>query len=294
MKINNPVGNESVVKNAYLLNRMDGGARAGEAVKVENGSINASKLSLFDDDIANKKQKALQDAMKFVREQYGADSKIDDTIESCRARSAESRESLKEAQEEIAALEEEKQQALEGYDEGSEEYKTIAKEYEERKEIWAEQKENAEKDIMVQAGTIRGIKQEMLKQHGMVDAVKAEEMTLEAAAKEIAGMLIEEAREKIEEDIKEAVEKGEEQKAEKEEAEAKLEEIQAEQEKKAQEAEKSAEEYHNNVRRKDSSGLNMEKFNQKYQEVVEQAERLLAEQQMMMEEIKGISVDSLL
>lgn len=293
MKINNTMGNESVIKNAYFSNRMEGGAKAGEAATVENGSINASKISMFDDDIANKKQKALQDAMKFVKDQYAADGKIDDTIEACRARSAESKESLKEAQQEIAALEEEKQQALEGCEEGSEEYKTIEKEYEERKEIWVEQKTSAEKDIAVQAGTIRGIKKEMVKNQGMIDATKAEEMTLEAAAKEIAGMLIEEAREKIEEDIKEVVEKAEEKKAEKEEAEAKLEEIQAEQEKIAKDAEESAEEYHNNAQRSNTSGPNMEKFNQRYQEVMEKAEKILAEQQMMMEELKGISVDTI-
>lgn len=296
MKINNYIGNDSsIVNNGYIRNRMDGGAKAGEAAKVENGSINAAKLSIFGDDIANKKQKAMQDALKFVKDQFDADGRIDDTIESCRARSAESRESLKEAVKELSALEEEKQQALSVYTEGSEEYQAIAKEYEERKEPWITQSEAARKDISMQAGAIRGIKQEVLKHHGMIDAQKAKEMTLEAATKEVAGMLMEEARENIEEDIKEAVEKGEEQKEEKEEVEAKLEEIQAEQKKKAQDVEEKAEENHNNTTRQSAAAASrLDDLNDKYKEIVQNTEKIAAEQKLLMEELKGMSVDTIL
>lgn len=293
MKINSAVGNESALNNGYIQNRMEGGAKAGEAVKVENGSINASGLSIFEDEIANKKQKAMQDAMQYIKEQFAADGEIGDTLESCRKRSAESRESLKEAQKEIAAIEEEKQRLKEEYGEDSEEYKLQAEEYDKMKEPWQQQKEAAQKDIALQAGTIRGIKQEILKHHGMIDAQNAKELTLEAAGKEIAGMLIEEAREKIEEDIKDAVEKGEEQKAEKEEIESKLEEIQAEQKKKAQDAEEDSKENHNNAKR--STGApDLDAMNQKFKEIAENTQKIAAEQKLLMEEMKGIAVDTVL
>lgn len=276
-----------------MKNRMEGGAKAGEAVKVENGSINASGLSIFEDEIANKKQKAMQDAMQFVKDQFEADGEVDKALESCRRRSAESRESLKEAQEELAALEEEKQKLLSECSEGSEEYKAIEKEYNERKEPWLEQKNNAQEDIAVQTGVIRGIKLEVLKQHGIIDAEKAKELTLEAAGKEITGMLIEEAKDKIEEDIKDAVEKGEEQKENKEEIEDKLEEIQAEQKKKVQDANEKSEQNHNEV----SNGKrisNLLDISEQHREVVENAEKIIEEQKMLMEEIKGISIDTVL
>ena len=294
MKINDVARNEGTIKNGYIQNRMDGGAKAGEAVKVENGSINASGLSIFEDDIANKKQKAMQDAMKLIKNQFEADGEIDATLDACRARSAESRESLKEAQEEISTLEEEKQQLLAGYEEGSEEYKAIEEEYEERKEPWQAQKEAAQKDISIQAGTIRGIKQEILKHHGMIDAEKAKELTLEAAGKEIAGMLIEEAREKIDEQLEEAVEKGEEQKAKKEEIESELEEIQAEQKKKAQDAEEDAQESHSNTRRTTSAATALKDMNRKYKEIAESTEKIAAEQKLLMEELKGATIDTIL
>lgn len=294
MKINDVARNDSTVKNGYIQNRMEGGAKAGEAVKVENGSINASGLSIFEDDIANKKQKAMQDAMKLIKNQFEADGEIDDTLEACRARSAESKESLKEAQKEISTLEEEKQQLLANYEEGSEEYKAIEKEYEDMKEPWQAQKEAAQKDISLQAGTIRGIKEEMLKHHGMIDAEKAKELTLEAAGKEIAGMLLEEAREKIDEQIEEAVEKGEEQKAEKEEIESELEEIQAEQKKKAQDAEENAEESHNSTNCRSSAASAIKDINEKYKEIVESTEKIAAEQKLLMEELKGATINTIL
>ncbi len=294
MKVNNIMGDNSVINNGYVPNRMEGGAKTGEAGKVENGSINASELSIFGDDIANKKQKAMQDAMQFIKDQFKADGEIDDTIDACRTRSKESQESLKEAQEEISVLEEEKQKLLADCQEGSEEYKAIEKEYNERKEIWQEQKEAAQKDIAIQAATIRGIKQEMLKHHGMDDAERAKEVVLEAAGKEIVGMLVEEAKDKIEEDIKEAVEKGEEQKEEKEEIEAKLEEIQAQRKKKAQEADEVSDESHQNAKRTQVAMSALDDVNEKYKEIVENTEKIAAEQKLLLEELKGISVDTLL
>ena len=295
MKINNAAGNDSVLNNGYIQNRMEGGAKAGEAVKVENGSINASGLSIFEDDIANKKQKAMQDAMKYIKNQFAADSEIDDTLEACRNRSEESRESLKEAQKEIAAIEEEKQRLKEEYGEDSEEYKLQAEEYDKMKEPWQAQKEAAQKDISLQAGTMRGIKQEILKHHGIIDAEKAKELTLEAAGKEITGMLMEEAREKIEEDIKDAVEKGEEQKEEKEEIEEKLEKIQAEQKKRAQDAEEDSEENHNNANRSAAAGVdNLDTMKQKFKEIAENTQKIAAEQKLLMEELKGMAVDTVL
>ena len=293
MKINNNIENNSVINNGYMQNRMEGGAKAGEAVKVENGAINASKLNLFEDEIANKKQKAMQDAMQFIKDQFQADGEVDDTIESCRARSAESRESLKEAQKEIAALEEEKQKALENCEEGSEEYKTIEKEYKERTEPWLTQKEAAQKDISMQAASIRGIKQEVLKHHGIVDAEKAKELTLEAAGKEVAGMLIEEAKDKIDEDIKDAVEKGEEQKEEADKVEDELEKIQAEQKKKAKDTDEAAEENHKSSSQRSSISA-LEDINEKYREIVENTEKIAAEQKLLMEELKGVAVDTVL
>lgn len=287
MKINNTAGNNNIIHNQYGQKYKE--SEKDKGIKVENGSINAASLTIVEDDILNKKQKIVKDALEIVRNQFKADSEIDETLHSCRARSAESREKLKEAQKEINDLEEAKNQAKEKYGDNSEEYYRLAEEYDKMKEPWEEQGEEAKKDITVQAGTIRGVKQEILKHHGMNDAEKAKEMLLEVAAKETIGSLIEEAREKIEQEIKETVEKGEEQKQTKEEKEAKLKEIQAEQKKMAQKAEEEAEQSHTTI--SDYSKLNRL---DKQKEIIEQAGRMAEEQNILLEELKGVAVNTVL
>lgn len=292
MKINNTAGNDSIVKNGYIQNRMDGGAKSGEAVKVENGTINASGLGIFQDDIANKKQKAMQNAMQFVKEQFKADSKVDDTLDACRARSKESRESLKEAQKELNALEEEKNKIKEEYGEDSEDYKIAAEEYDKMAEPWLTQKAAAQKDIAMQSGMLRGMKLEMLKNHAIIDAENAKDLTLEAAGKEVIGMLMDEAKEKIDKDIEDAVDKGKDQKEEAEKTKEELEKVQAEQKKKAQDAEEESKESHVNSKKNSASAVDaIQDINEKYKKVVENTEKIAAEQKVLMDELKGGSVD---
>lgn len=295
MKINNTAANDSVVKNSYIQNRMDGGAKGGEAVKVENGTINASGLGIFQDDIANKKQKAMQNAMQFVKDQFKADSKVDDTLDACRARSKESRESLKEAQKELNALEEEKNKIKEEYGEDSEVYKAAVEEYSKMAEPWLTQKEAAQKDIAMQSGMLRGMKLEMLKNHAIIDAENAKDLTLEAAGKEVIGMLMDEAKDKVDQDIKDAVEKGKDQKEQAEKTKEELEKVQAEQKKKAQDAEDDSEESHNNSTRSSAGAADaMRNINEKYKEVVQNTEKIAAEQKVLVDELKGAAIDTLL
>ena len=79
-------------------------------------------------------------------------------------------------------------------------------------------------------GAIRAIRQERLKDHGMVDAKKEAEEILADAGKEIIGMLAGEAQDHIDEELEEKVEDAKEKAEEKEEQEEKLEEQRAEKE----------------------------------------------------------------
>lgn len=83
----------------------------------------------------------------------------------------------------------------------------------------------AECRMMDDVSDIRSILQERLKSHAMVDATKNADAILEAANDEIIGMLIEEAKEKIDEEMKEKEEQAEKQAEEQKEEEEKLEEI---------------------------------------------------------------------
>lgn len=84
---------------------------------------------------------------------------------------------------------------------------------------------NAKKQAMDDIANIQNIKTERLKTHGMVDAQKSSDAILEAANKEIIGMLIDEAKDSIDEKMEENEKKAEESAEAKKEEEEKLEDI---------------------------------------------------------------------
>lgn len=72
--------------------------------------------------------------------------------------------------------------------------------------------------------SIRAIKQERLKYHKMVDAKKEADEVLEAAGKEVVGMLIDESKDHVDEELEEQVEEAKKEAEEKSEQEEKIEE----------------------------------------------------------------------
>lgn len=86
---------------------------------------------------------------------------------------------------------------------------------------------DAEKQMMDDYANIRSIKQERLKKNPMVGAQKAADSVMEAASREIMGMLVDEAKESIDEKMEEEKEKAD-KKAEEKEEEEELEEYREE------------------------------------------------------------------
>lgn len=86
---------------------------------------------------------------------------------------------------------------------------------------------DAEKQMMDDYANIRSIKQERLKKNPMVEAQKAAESIMEAASREIIGMLVDEAKESIDKKMEEEKEKAD-KKAEEKEAKEELEEYREE------------------------------------------------------------------
>ena len=90
--------------------------------------------------------------------------------------------------------------------------------------------DDAKDEMIAEYGAIRAIRQERLKDHGMVDAEKEAEEILADASKEIIGMLAGEAQDHIDETLEEKREEAKEKEEEKEEQEEKIEEKRAEKE----------------------------------------------------------------
>ncbi len=83
--------------------------------------------------------------------------------------------------------------------------------------------EENQQQIRDEYANVRGIRKEQLKHHNMVDAQKQGEKILTAANKEIIGMIIDDARNQIDEQYEEIEQKAEEKKEEEEQLEEKIE-----------------------------------------------------------------------
>ncbi len=280
----------------------------------EHVSIQASQLNLMQDGILERRKKAMADAMDIIGKQFGVDGKIDDDLNQRRERIAESKEKASTALKERQALSEEQEKLREQYgvDMDSEEqsdlelrikmreamkpgsrlelseeewerlqkmgpeteYQKAALEIEASKDVWNTEIKEAHKVIATETQVIRATKQELLKHHGMVDAARIAEDSLEAASNEILGMLRQEGMEHVQEEIDEKVEEAQEKKEEKEEQGAVREEKKAQQE-----------EMNQNLK-------NLPDIQRVQDEVDQQIQEIRMRQKLLEEDLKGIQVDS--
>ncbi len=130
-----------------------------------------------------------------------------------------------EADPEIKLTDEEKERLNQIDEQGLTEFQQRSMElYEPMNELKENLKE-AKKGIIIENATIRGIKEERLKHHPMVDATKEKEDILDAAKDEIYGMLVDEVKDHLDKEMEEEKEKAEEKAEEKKEKEEQIEEI---------------------------------------------------------------------
>lgn len=105
------------------------------------------------------------------------------------------------------------------------EYQQRMLEYNDLSAKFRKEVQEADAGMKDDAADMRAIMIERLKTHPMVDAQKSADKIMEAASKEIIGMMREEAMEEIDKKVEEEKEKAEEKKEEKEEKEERVEEL---------------------------------------------------------------------
>lgn len=105
------------------------------------------------------------------------------------------------------------------------EYQQRMLEYNDLSAKFRKEVQEADAGMKDDAADMRAIMIERLKTHAMVDAQKSADKIMEAASKEIIGMMGEEAMEEIDKKVEEEKEKAEEKKEEKEEKEERVEEL---------------------------------------------------------------------
>lgn len=298
MKINNLAGTDTVVStnNREQVQNQENVQQEAKG-KVRNGAVKGSELNLIQDPIEEKKKKAMKEAMEFIKNQFKTDQNIDEVLDECRDSIKTSKAAAEEASQELADIEKRKEELGEMYaDKDDEEYKTRLAEIDKEASHWRSQYEGAHRVIKAATRGIKGIKQEALKHHGMVDAGKAAEVSLKAASDEIIGMLKDEAIDKVDEDMDEVIEEAKEAKEEKAKEDAELEEARIEREKQAQKIEEELEE----AKKQAKEGvyvpdkIDVRELMNRQQEIVKNTERILEEQKLLEEDVKGIMMDSLL
>ncbi len=299
MKINNIQSMDTVTEQKTREQvQKNGSLKQEKSGQIKNGSLKASDLNLCQDPIEEKKKKAKEEAMDFIKKQFASDGLVDDIKNECRNSIEESKSAAEEASRELSAIRKQKEELTEMYqgDEENEDYQAQLKAISEEEGEWQKQYNEAHLVISSATAGIRSIKQEELKHHGMIDATKNAEQSLKASSDEIIGMLKDEAIDKIDEDFEEVIEEAKDKKEENIKEEAEREAARLEREKQAQEVEEKLKETKQNAANKagllKGELLNTEGLMQQQQEIERNTRQILEEQKLLQEEIKGIAVDS--
>lgn len=209
-----------------------------------------------------------------LMERYGmtADSQEQKDLELLRKRDrclrGESEELTKEEYERISELERE----------GLTEYQKRQREWDAQKNHFQKDLDKNKEEILVENAIIRGTKLERLKHAPMVKAQKEAEEILDAASREIIGMIMEEAKDTIDEEAEENQEKAE-----------KLEEVQEEKEafiEKQKEKKEETEELLEDMPMKE-----MLHMGQLKDEIKQEIKHIVSEMKLVAEDIKGAMVD---
>ena len=192
---------------------------------------------------------------------------------------------------------EDQKRAMELEKQGLTEYQERALNLDKERYAHEDAVQEAENGIVQESATLRAMNLERLKHHPMLDATKEAEDILEAANKEIIGMLTDEAKKHIDEKQEEELEKAKEQKEEKEEEEKRLEEAKKRREEMEALADPAkAEEKHKYET--DDHVVNdviteqFVKMDQVKNDVQQEVADIVSQMKLVIEDVKGIKVDT--
>lgn len=286
--------------------------------KSGRSNVFAGDLNKTFDPIAQKKQQAREKAMKVVTDAWAGDRKIDESLEERRNKIRELENTMKEsaaglkwANEERAALREahgltedsqeeqdlrllekqadrmvltkEEQERLAEIQKagGPTEYQQHSLELYKTASTYKEAFEKAKGEIHQESDAIKSTKQERLKHDPMVKATRSADEIMDAARKEIVGMLYEEAKDHIDEEMEEKKEAADKKAEKEEEEEEKIEKRKDEKEKK--------EEFIEEISDKMTTILDADNI---MDDVQKEIKKIMDEMKLLDEDMKGAAVDT--
>lgn len=267
------------------------------------------------DSILAKKIQAQKQALKGILDQYAMDSEFDQSVEELTTRREDLAEEAKAAQAEVATVQEMRKAYQEEHGVTAdtpeelipkdEEYAEAMKQFDEMEEEWSKRADAAINGRAGLGKAIAGMEIDYAKTHGMVDAMTDAEKLMKETSKEIVGMLKQEAIDHVDEEMQETVDKAKEEAEKKEEQEEKLEEAKEAKEEREQQAQAAAQA---GASAGSSAGSLKNEPVEATKEVSEQilnaddvikdvqkkVKSILEEENLLEEDLKGISVDALL
>ena len=262
-------------------------------------SLYAGDMNLYNEAVT-KKTNARKRAMKLIMDTYGNDKKIDDGLNEIREHQKRLSENLDTANSELNRLKESKEQLKEKYEieEDSQEQKdlellekyhkepfSLSKEEIERlknmgpvtdyqretmelnalQNDWQKVADAASEGIVNASEAISTIQIERLKTHEMTDAQTESKEILESSVKEITGMILSEAKDKVDEELEEKVDEA----------------------KEAKEKEKAAQEKEESIENTDTENEDTEKL-------MKDLKKIIDEEQVVEDDIKGLIMDAMI
>lgn len=312
------VQNNTIFMGDSTLNdRHNGGAEE----KKGRNSIFAGDFNQKFDPVVKKREQARKQAMKIVGEAWSGERKIDEDIEERRAKIREYQGQMSEASSKIKEIDEDRAALKDTYritDDSQEEQdlKLLEKKHDgqpltdEEKERLAQIEENGlteyqqrsmelkesrgryEADLAKardgaysENASITTIQIDRLKSHAMIDAQEDAEDLMEAASKEIVGMLVDEAKDHIDEEMEEKKEAAEEKAEKEEEEEEKIEKARASKEEKEEFSEDVAEQASDMTKALTEMDSTMD-------DVQREIKKLMDEMKLLEEDLKGAAVDT--
>ncbi len=317
--LSNSFSGEGVQESQIKVSKENHSKKSGKG----KGVIYAGDLNMGQDEITLNRIKNQKKAMKTILEQYQKDNKADNNVTKIKEHKQELNAELKYAAEQYRSLKDLRQElktsngmtdeseeevnlsilekSIYGDEELTEEeqkklasmgplteYQKTALQYDAMAKTWQNRIDNINNGISNDSRSIISIKLELLKTHPMVDAQKEAVKILEAAAKETIGRIVDDAKDKFDEEQEKKTEEAKEkQKKEQEEAE-RLQKLKEEQEKK--EGARKEEGVTPELVVTDTTTIEVADVKQVRQDALSEL-MIEARKNMIEEDTKGISVD---
>lgn len=246
------------------------------------GSINRGDT--LQDKIAQKKARAQKQAMKVVGDAFAGDRAIDEDMEAGRQRVdslKEERLRLREEAEGVAERREGLEKAYESGEVSRADYISEAMNISREEQAYREKLAENENAVLAENAVIRGTRLERLKHNPMGEARKQADDILDAVGEEIVGMVMDDAREKIDEESEKREQQAEKIKEEREEQKKFIEEQKGNREEKEEIPE-------------DVPVEEMVSLHQVQTDVKQEVQNILDKMKLLAEDIKGAAVDEML